>query len=137
MTNAQNGVTMVARPHLSMGLRGADATPFAIRFWQRVAAMAVSYAITPVTGWLRLNREMAELGQMDARELRDMGVNHADFPAIREGTFHRTSVLSGERIVFNPESMRERNAEAEKQPMEFFAPFAPGENWYGKWWFGD
>lgn len=137
MTNAQNGVTMAARSHLSIGMRGADGTRLASRFWQQAAGMVVSYAITPVATWMRLNREMTELGRMDARELQDMGVHQADFDAIRQGTYERASLLSAERIVFNPESTRERVANAEQERTDFFVPFTPDQNWFCKWWLGD
>lgn len=137
MTNAQNSVTMTARSHLTFGLRGAGATGFAVRLLQQATGMVMSYAISPVVSWTRANRQMVELGRMDARELRDMGISSCDFTAIRQGTFHREAVLSAERILFNPESTHEQNAEAEKHPMEFFVPFAPAENWYSKWWLGD
>ena len=98
----------------------------------------MSYAITPVATWTQVNREMAELGRMDGRELRDMGVSSCDFTAgIRQGTFERSSMLSAERIVFNPESTGEREADAERERMDFFVPFAPDPNWYCKWWLGD
>ena len=137
MTNAQNSVTMTARSHLSIGLRAADATRSAAGFWRQVAGMVMSYAITPVATWTQVNREMAELGRMDGRELRDMGVSSCDFDAIRQGTFERSSMLSAERIVFNPESTGEREADAERERMDFFVPFTPDPNWYCKWWLGD
>ena len=80
---------------------------------------------------------MTELGRMDARELRDMGVHQADFDAIRQGTYERASLLSAERIVFNPESTRERVADAEQERTDSFVPFTPDQNWFCKWWLGD
>lgn len=137
MTNAQKGGTLTARSNLTLGLRGAEATRFAGRLWCQATGMVMSHAIAPVVGWLRVNREIAELRRMDARELRDIGVNRSDVLAIREGTRRHSAALSAERIVFNPESIQEQDADAESKPMDFFAPFAPDQNWYMKWWLGD
>ena len=53
MTNAQNGVTMTARSHLSIGIRAADGTRSAVPVLAQAAGMVMSYAITPVATWMR------------------------------------------------------------------------------------
>lgn len=135
MTNAQNGVTTAGRPALTVGVMVAGAGHVAANLWCRTAATVAERIVNPGITWFRLGRDMAELGQLDARELRDIGVNRADFAAIREGRFERADVLSEERIHFNAEAGREPAVRPEAP--DFFRPFGPDARWYLHCWFGD
>jgi uncharacterized protein YjiS (DUF1127 family) len=59
-------------------------TPTGIRLGRLVEAL---------DGWLLKRRERAEvirtLGMMGDRDLRDLGISRADFPAIVEGVYRR------------------------------------------------
>ena len=135
MMNAQNGATAAGRSSPTMSLMVASAGHVCARLWCRTTAAVAEHIVNPSIAWLRLGRDMAELGELDARELRDLGVSHADFPAIREGIFERANVTSEERIHFNPESRREPAAKSET--TDFFRPFGPDAQWYPHCWFGD
>jgi uncharacterized protein YjiS (DUF1127 family) len=135
MTNAQNGVTAAGRPSLAMSVMVAGAGHVAARIWCRTTATVAERIVNPTVAWFRLGRDMAELSRLDERALRDVGVNHADFAAIRDGTFERANMLSEERIVFNPDAGREPTRRPDAP--DFFRPFGPDARWYLHCWFGD
>jgi hypothetical protein len=133
MTNAQNGLAAVSKP-FPMSLAVAQAGRFTARLWCRTIRITAK-GIASTLARVRTFYDMTELGQLDARELRDLGINQGDFLAIRRGTFRRGAEITEERVIFNPESTREPAPKAE-QP-DFFRPFGPAPRWYQRYWFGD
>jgi uncharacterized protein YjiS (DUF1127 family) len=87
------------------GRRGTGSVlPSAVRAWRRVLGAFGSIVVQPIRTWIRLDRDASGLAAMDARELRDLGINRVDIAAIRAGTYKRASSDDAERIVFCPEA---------------------------------
>jgi len=79
--------------------------------WVKVLQAFDCILVQPLKTWIRLDRDVSVLRGWDDTELRDIGINRSDIPAIRAGTYKRTSSDDAARTLteHDPGSTRRRD----------------------------
>ncbi len=96
--------------------------------------------------WRQRREQLAELQRLDDRDLADLGISRADFPAIVKGTYKRDEdsfeqaeasplPLTYVREVDNAEP-RTRKPQPDAFTMVFW-PFAAQSSWFDRYWYGE